>query len=91
MDLKTKVMEALRGALNADQIRLEEDDGIFGFVVSAQFARMPALDRQTLIQTALNHSPVKLTRAEKRQILAIAGLTPVEYQGLGLGENGSRR
>lgn len=91
MDLKTKVTEALRGALNVDQIRLEDNDGIFGFVVSSQFARMTALDRQTLIQKALNHSPVKLTKAEKRQILAIAGLTPVEYKGLGLRDNGSLR
>jgi hypothetical protein len=89
MDLKEKVTEALRQSLHPERIQLRDDDGISGFVVSAQFQRMPALERQTLIHKALNGPSVPLTRAELRQVLAIAGLTPAEYEALGY-DDGSR-
>jgi acid stress-induced BolA-like protein IbaG/YrbA len=83
VDLKEKVTQALRRALRPDHVRLEDDGGISGFVVSAQFERMTSLERQKLIDKALRESSVKLTKMELRQILAVAGLTPVEYEALG--------
>ena len=81
--LKKKVTEVLRLSLDPDHILLEEDDGISGFVVSARFQKMTALDRQNVIHRALHGSSVKFTKAELRQVLAIAPLTPVEYAALG--------
>jgi hypothetical protein len=83
MDLKKKVTDALRRNLHPDHIHLEDDDGISGIVVSTQFLRMPVLDRQLLIDNALQRSSSKFTKNELRQILAIAGLTPAEYAALG--------
>jgi hypothetical protein len=83
VDLKKKITEALRRTLQPDHIILEDDDGISGFVVSAQFQQVPSLERQKIIHDALHDSTVKFTKAELRQVLAIAALTPVEYEALG--------
>jgi hypothetical protein len=91
VDLKEKVAEALRRHLGPDHVHLEDDDGISGFVVAAQFHGMPALERQTLIHNALRGPSVKFTKAELRQVLAIAALTPAEYEALGYQDKGSRR
>jgi len=40
---------------------------------------MSALDRQKLIDKALHDPTVKFTKAERRQIFLIAGLTLAEY------------
>jgi hypothetical protein len=85
VDLKEKVAEALRLSLRTDRIQLEDDDGISGFVVSPQFRGLSALDRQMLIHKALRSPSVKFSRAELRQVLAIAALTPVEYEAVGPG------
>jgi acid stress-induced BolA-like protein IbaG/YrbA len=86
VDLKEKVEIGLKGAITATRIRLEEDDGISGFVVSSDFRGKSALDRQTMIDKALRKSAVKLTKPELRQILAIAALTPAEYETVDLKE-----
>jgi acid stress-induced BolA-like protein IbaG/YrbA len=80
VDLKEKVEAAIKAAVTAARIRLDDDGGISGFVVSADFRGMSPLDRQTLIDKALRNSSVKLTKSELRQILAIAALTPAEYE-----------
>jgi hypothetical protein len=82
VDIKNKVSTALSQSLTPDYIQLEDDDGISGFVVSTRFKQMPALDRQMLIDNALRGSAIKFTKAELRQVLAIAGLTPAEYEAL---------
>lgn len=79
MDLKEKVTDVLRSALDAERVQLEEDDGIYGFVVSSQFCHQTSLDRQKLIHRVLHRSASKLTNAELRRILAIAAFTPAEY------------
>jgi stress-induced morphogen len=84
VDLKEKIESALKAAVTATRIRLEDDDGISGFVVSSDFRGMTALDRQILIEKALRHSSVRLTKPELRQILAIAALTPAEYETVDL-------
>jgi acid stress-induced BolA-like protein IbaG/YrbA len=82
VELREKVQEALRKALNPDHIHVEDDDGIWGYVVSGQFGGLPSLDRQMLIDRALRGAIPKLTKAELHRVLAIAPLTPAEYLGL---------
>ncbi len=82
MDLKEKVTAALAEAISDARLRLEDDDGISGFVVSAEFKGMPALDRQTMIDRALRNSTVKFSKQERRHILAIAALTPAEFESV---------
>jgi acid stress-induced BolA-like protein IbaG/YrbA len=85
VDVKEKVIEALRTNLTADYIRVEDDDGLSGFIVSQQFQGMSALDRQALIENAIDHAPHPLTRQEQRRVLMIAGLTPAESDAVGAG------
>jgi hypothetical protein len=84
MDLKDKIVTALSQALKVEYIRLEDDDGISGFVVSPQFEGMSAVERQGRIDEALSKASDPLTPEEQRQVLMIAGLTPVEYQAIGV-------
>jgi acid stress-induced BolA-like protein IbaG/YrbA len=80
VDLKEKVAIALKEAIEGARLRLEDDDGISGFVVSSEFRGMSALDRQTLIDKALRNSSVKFSKQERRNMLAIAALTPAEFE-----------
>jgi len=80
MVVKKKVMAALRETLKADYIWLEENDGVSGYVVSRLFEDKTSLDRQGMIDDALR----ELTPEEHRQVLMIAGLTPIEYESAGV-------
>src|SRR2546423_15561032 len=80
MDLREKVTDALLKGLNAEYVRLEQEDGISGFVVSPKFKDMETLDRQGLIEKVLGKV---LTAEEMRQVLMIAGLTREEYETVG--------
>ena len=82
MDLKTKVIQALRYAFPVDYVRLEDDDGLSGFVVSPRFKGMDPIDRQELIERAFSRFEPTMTPEEKRRVLAIAPLTPAEYKSL---------
>jgi len=81
MDLKDKIIDVLGQSLEPEYVRLEDDDGISGFVVSRAFDEMSTLDRQGKIEEALRKAP--LTPEERRRILMIAGLTPEEYETVG--------
>ena len=81
MDIKDKVLKALSEALRPEYMRLEEEDGISGFVVSRQFEGMSVLDRQGKIHEALRAAA--LSREERREVLMIAGITPIEYDSVG--------
>ena len=81
MDVKDTIVNALVKALQAEYVRLENDDGISGFVVSRQFEGMSTLDRQGRIDESL--SKASLTPQQRRQVLMIAGLTPEEYDAVG--------
>ena len=63
-------------------LELDEDDGISGYVVSPRFESLTSLDRQTLLDQIWLAHPHTLTRAERRQILMIAALTPCEYESI---------
>ena len=90
MDLKEKVAVALKEAIEGARLRLEDDDGISGYVVSSEFRGMSALDRQTLIDKALRHSSVKFSKQDRRNILASAALTPAEFESVDPAFLGSR-
>lgn len=81
MDLKDKVIDALSQALKPEYVRLDDDDGISGFVVSRTFEGISTLDRQGKIEDVLQNVP--LAKEERRRILMIAGLTPEEYEAVG--------
>lgn len=83
MDIKEKIVKAFVHRLGAQYTRLEDDDGISGFVVSPTFDGMSAFDRQVLIEEALSKGPEPLTRDELRAVLMIAALAPVEYDAVG--------
>ena len=82
MDLKEKVAIALKEAIADARLRLEDDGGISGVIVSTEFKGMPALDRQTLIDRAFRNSAIKFSKQERRSILAIAALTPAEFESV---------
>ena len=50
MEIKDKIVNALFQTLKPEYVRLEDDDGISGFVVSHQFEGLSALDRQEKIE-----------------------------------------
>jgi hypothetical protein len=83
VDVKEKIVKALSRLLEDPYIRLEDDERISGYVVSPRFEGMPSLDRQELIDSALNTAPEPLTPAERRRVLMIAGLTPLEFSAVG--------
>ena len=83
MDVRAKIVNLLSESFKVDYVRLEEDDGISGFVVSPEFLGVSSLDRQRMIETALRQRANPLTPQENRQILMIAALTPVEYDSVG--------
>jgi len=82
MDLKDKIMKALFQSFEPEFMRIEDDDGISGFVVSRSFRGISSLDRQGRIEKTLQKTP--LAREERRRILMIAGLTPEEYEAVGV-------
>ena len=75
MDVREKVVAALIQAFEPAYVRVEDDDGISGFVVSRKFEGLTALDRQERIDEAQTVAP-RLTKEERRRVLMIAGLTP---------------
>jgi hypothetical protein len=83
MDIRSKIINALVGHFPVHFARLEDGDGVTGFVVSPRFEAMSTLDRQALIEKALSQGPASLTSQERRRVLMIAGLTPVEYDAVG--------
>lgn len=84
MTLKEKVEAALTASLNPEFMDLDDDDGIFGYVVAAKFQRMTALNRQKLIHQALRAAPHQLLLKELRQVVFISTLTPAEAAAKGL-------
>jgi hypothetical protein len=83
VDIKAKIVKALNRSIQEAHIRLDDDKGISGVVVSPQFQGMSSYDRQGLIEDALSKAPDPLTPAERRRVLMIAGLTPVEFDAVG--------
>jgi hypothetical protein len=83
MDLRKKIASKLSQSLGDAYVRLEDDDGISGFVVSPRFKGMSSLNRQGLIDDILDNGPDPLSKEKRRRVLMIAALTPVEYASVG--------
>lgn len=81
MAAKEKIVELLFDALEPEYVRLDDDDGISGIVVSKVFEGMSALDRQTKIDEVL--AETSLSAEERRSVLMIAGVTPAEFETVG--------
>jgi acid stress-induced BolA-like protein IbaG/YrbA len=79
MDLREKVTDALRRNLDPADIRLKDDDGIYGIVVSDRFCDVTPLERQKLIYKALRSNSGGLSKDAIRRVLGIAALTPAEF------------
>jgi hypothetical protein len=58
-----------------DKVELEDDDGIIGAVISRRFEGLEAIDRIKLIWDLLEK---KLTKDERKRIVTIVAVTPVE-------------
>lgn len=83
MEICDKLLSALSRAMPVEYARLDDDDGVSGFVVSPAFDGLSTWDRQKLIEEALAKANPPLARAEQRHVLIIAGLTPAEYDEVG--------
>jgi stress-induced morphogen len=60
MNLRQKLERALQAAFDPDEMRLEEDEGLSGYVISPIFRGMEAIDRQRMICDALHEPSVDL-------------------------------
>ena len=83
MEILKKVKRVLNRSFKPSIMDLEDDDGIFGVVVSEHFRQMESLDRQMMIQKVLRSSTAGLSTAELRRVLAISPMTPEEYVAFG--------
>ena len=83
MGIKEKVEQALRRHFEPVEVLLIDEDGITGYVVSSQFKGVTSIDRQRMIDKTLRNADAKLSAAERRKVLMIAALTPIEYDSFG--------
>jgi hypothetical protein len=76
MDLLEKVKRLLiKEFPPPDKVELEDDDGIIGAVTSKQFEGLEAIDRINIIWDLLDKN---LNREERRRVVTIVAVTPVE-------------
>lgn len=64
MDVRDKIIDALMDNLEVHYVRLEDDDGITGFIVSPQFRGRSSLERQVMIEYALKTATNPITPVE---------------------------
>jgi hypothetical protein len=87
MELKEKVERALRNHFQVDYLKLIDNEGISGVLVSPDFEGVGRLDRHRRIDRALHDRSEKLTRGEQRRVVLIAPFTPTEYGPIGPDED----
>jgi len=78
VDLKEKVTAILREAFAPQEIVLDDGDGLSGYLISERFRGFDSLDRQIMIDRTLRAKAAGLSKADLREILVIAALTPEE-------------
>lgn len=83
MEINNKIIRAMSDFLEVEYIRLDEEDRISGYVVSPTFQGISSIARQEMIDKALTTGPHALTPQERRRVLMIAALTPLEYISVG--------
>lgn len=79
MDLVERVKQILERTIAIEDIKLEDDGGVIGYVVSNDFQGLEFVDRQMKIHKALRAAPQPLSAAELRRVAAVAALTPDEF------------
>lgn len=79
-DLIPKVEQLLRSRFRVDHLRLGDEGGIYGSVVSPDFEGLSSLDRETLINRILRDPSSNLTDCERDRIRFIWMYTPAEYE-----------
>ncbi len=80
MELKEKVERALRNHFQVDYLKLMDNEGIHGFVVSPDFEDLSSSERRGLLREASRDPTADLTDCERRQFSFISTLTPAEYE-----------
>ena len=83
MEIEDKILKVLSRYLAIEYFRLEDEDDIYGFVVSPSFQGMSSLDRQKLIDKALDEGSDTLAPEERRRVRFLATMTPVEFKYVG--------
>lgn len=84
MELTEKIAGILQSSFNAEDVRVSDDEGITGFVISTAFQNLSSLDRQKLINGKLRAKEGGLLPRELRRVLLISPLTPLEAAALSL-------
>jgi acid stress-induced BolA-like protein IbaG/YrbA len=79
MDIREKVVQALRSAIQLDETILESDDGLFGYIVSPDFRGKDSYQRQTMIFDTLSAPASNLTLPEIRKVVSVVAFTPEEW------------
>jgi len=82
VDVREKILKILSKSLQPEYARLDDEDGITGFVVSQQFQGTSSLDRQFRLEQLWHEAA--LTPDERGKVLMIACLTPNEYEAAGV-------
>jgi hypothetical protein len=75
-----KVEQALRSHFQIDHLRLEDEDGIYGSLVSPDFEGVSFAERDAMLQRAYRDPASNLSDRERRRIKFIMTRTPVEYE-----------
>ncbi len=70
----------LRSRFRIDHLRLVDDDGIFGSMVSPDFDGLSMSDRGALLDRAFQDPSSGLSDRERRRIKFIMTRTPAEYE-----------
>jgi hypothetical protein len=79
-DLLPKVERILKSRFRIDHLKLEDEDGIFGSLVSPDFDGLSMSDRGALLDRAFQDPSSDLSDRERRWIKFIMTRTPVEYE-----------
>jgi hypothetical protein len=80
MDLVQRVKRLLRRRFAPADIKLDDDDGVTGYIVSPMLRGKSSLERQTEIDEVLRDASARLSQEDLSRILLIAALTPVEFE-----------
>jgi stress-induced morphogen len=78
-DLIPKVEHILRNRFRIDRLKLVDENGIFGSMVSPDFDGRSMSDREALLDRAFRDPASNLTDRGRRRIKFIMTRTPVEY------------
>jgi len=79
MDIREKVEQAIGSVIRVDQAILRDEDGLIGYIVSADFRGKDSLARQTIIMDALQVPAAKLSPEEISKVVAVVAFTPEEF------------